>query len=176
MGLLGPLLGLLGIVCDLLSGLRKLLCGIGLLCRLEYLSGFLIHLSLQACVVGFLLEGFHRLGPLGVLLLEFPIAILGFLGKLAGNLFATSCHVLGLSNLLISHQRLGGLCFGQLSLPLLVLFEVVLIDELIEVWIHRAELLLCLLHFFHELIGFLLDRFLRSVWIGALRLPCRSEQ
>ena len=70
----GPLLGLFGVLGYLLCGLRKLLGRIGSLHRLKQLSGLLIDLGLQSCVVGFLLECLERFSSLGVFLLQFPIA------------------------------------------------------------------------------------------------------
>ena len=61
-------------------------------------------------------------------------------------------------------------------LPLRVLFEVVLIDQLIEVRVHRTELLLGLLNFLGQLIRLFLQRFLRSVWIGILGLSCSRQK
>ena len=157
LGSLGPLLGLFGIVGDFLSGLRDLLGRIGSLHGLEYFSCLLIDLCLQPRILGFLLQSLHYFASLGIFLLQFPFARFGLFAQLIGNLLATSRHVLGLSNLLIAHQGLGGLGFGQLGLPLLVLFERTLIDELIQVWIHFTELLLGFLDLFHKLIGFLLE-------------------
>ena len=171
MGLFGPLLLLLGVVGDLLSSLSKLFCGVGSLHRLESFSGFLIHLCLQSCVLWLLLQCFQRLVTLVVFLLKLLVSVFRFFGKLIGELFTSSGHILGLSDLVVAHERLGRLGFGQLSLPLLVFFKVVLVDELIEVWVHRSELLLSFLNLFDQLVGFLLERLLRSVRIGRLCLP-----
>ena len=136
----------------------------------------MIDLGLQSCILGFLLECLERFSSFGVFLLHFLIARFCLLAQLVGNLFAPSCHVLGLTNLLIAHQGLGGLGFGQLSLPLLVLFKWILIDELIQIRVHLTELLLRFLNFFHELIGFLLERLLRCIRVGSLGLPCCRQK
>ena len=168
----GPLLHLFSVICDLLGGLGELFSRVCSLHRLENLSGFLIHLSLQARIVWFLLECFHRLCPLGILLLQLLISILRLFGQLTCDLFTATGHILGLSDLMVSHQGLRRLCLGQLSLSLFILLKIVLIDQLVKVRVHGTELLLGLLNLFGQLISFFLQRLLGRVRVGTLRLPC----
>ena len=76
-----------------------------------------------------------------------------------------------MSHEVIAHERLRGLRFGQLSLPLFVFFEVILIHELIQTRLQFIDLLLSFLDALNELFGFLFQGLLCFIIARSLGLP-----
>ena len=91
-------------------------------------------------------------------------------------LFASTRKVFRLSHEIIAHQRLRGLRFGQLSLPLFVFFKIVLIYKLVQARLQFIDLLLSFLDTLNELISFLFQGLLCFVITRSLGLPSSGLQ